>query len=96
MISILINVDWLLLIVPTVFIGGCVTGWRWTGRKHGRGEHSYYEPEVSVSRVGGNDPQLTVAQCQKRAEPPSAPTTPLVLARRLALRTPTGRPRLTA
>jgi hypothetical protein len=91
---ILINLDWYFLVVPLVFAGGFVLGIMFRWRK-ARGEHAFYGEEVSGSRIGGNDHQLTVAQCQKRADTPTAPIVPPVLARAFELRTPTTRPRLT-
>lgn len=87
--------EWLSIAIPVagvaVLVGlaaGFVLGilWRW---RHTRGEHAFYGSEVSVSRVGQNDPRLTVAQCQERARRKRKPTAPQTLARRFALRTST-------
>lgn len=96
MIQILINIDWLFAIIPVALAAGFVLGLLWTGRQHGRGEHSFYGDEVSAFRVGQNAPRLTVAQCQERARRKRKPAVPLVLARSFGKRTPTTRLRLTA
>jgi hypothetical protein len=89
-------VEWLLIMIPVALTIGFAGGRRWTWR-NARGEHAFYGDELSAKRVGRNDPQLTVAECQQRAHR-KRQSLGHGAHRPIAggLRTPTPPPRLTA
>jgi hypothetical protein len=67
--------EWLCIVIPVALTAGFAGGRRWTWR-NARGAHAFYGHELSATRVGGNNPQLTVSECRTRAKEKPRQATP--------------------